>query len=51
MKIWYIKTSGIQLKQIEQYLALNTYYLKRMAENQLLKVEWQIWKWKRNPSK
>lgn len=51
MKIWYIKTSGIQQKQIGKYLALNTYYLKRMDKNQLLKVECQIWKWTRNLSK
>lgn len=51
MKIWCIKTSGIQLKQIGKYLALNTYYLRRMAKNHLLKVECQIWKWTRNPSK
>lgn len=51
MKIWCMKTSGIQLRQIGKYLALNIYYLRRMVKNQLLKVECQIWKWIRNPSK
>lgn len=51
MKIWCIKISGIQLKQIGKYLALNTYYLRRMVKNHLLKAECQMWKWTRIPSK
>lgn len=32
-------------------MALNIYYLRRMVKNHLLKVECQMWKWTRNPSK